>query len=827
MGDDSVFTVTDLGGNKQLQSNKQLPNTSFYLVTPSTILLEGQWDFYVNLRFNTSNANYVDVYLTADQAALLSPNISGYFVRIGGTSDEVSLFRNESGIITKIIDGQDGTTNSSNNKLSIKVTCSNSGTWNLKCDLSGLNLNYVSQGIVQDTTLSTGGYFGVLITQSTASFVSKHYFDDFYVGPIIYDTTPPMLLSATAIGPHQVDALFSEALNPQSAQHIGNYAIQPLLSVQAATLDSVNKSLVHILPSSPLVNGGTYTLLSTETSDSSLNVSGSQLVPFTFLYAEQPLPGEVIITEFMCDPSPSVGLPEVEYIEIFNKSVKYFDLGGWKLGDASGEGTVHSSWLEPGGYKLLCSTSFIDTFLIPNKISVVSFPSLNNSGDDIVLKDTHGVVLDKVTYTELWYHDALNQNGGYAIERINPNDPCSDLDNWKASIAINGGTPGLVNSVFDPSPDTLAPHIVNALTQSPTQLEVQFSEAMDSASIVNASYIVTPTLEIGQLIIAKSPTYWVTISFSDSIQGSQNYFLTIENASDCSENSKDLSTQFVLPETPAFGDVVVNEIMYNPLTGGSDWIELYNLSNKIFDLKGWQFANFDYDTIANVETIGAHIYLNPMHYIVLGKDSVFVKQHYPFHVPGTFEYLELPSYNNDSGTVYLIYDSIIMDKVSYNDDWHFQLLNSTDGVSLERIDPFGESTNRNNWHSAAESIGFATPGDKNSQFRPAINNGDFNYTSSSVSPDNDGFEDVLQINYTLSEPGVLGNFSIYDAQGKKIKELFSSELLATSGTFSWDGITDAHVTAAIGVYVGVFECYSITGGLIYTKTKAFVVAGKL
>jgi hypothetical protein len=108
-----------------------------------------------------------------------------------------------------------------------------------------------------------------------------------------------------------------------------------------------------------------------------------------------------------------------------------------------------------------------------------------------------------------------------------------------------------------------------------------------------------------------------------------------------------------------------------------------------------------------------------------------------------------------------------------------------------------------------------------------INNGDFNYTSSSVSPDNDGFEDVLQINYTLSEPGLLGNFSIFDAQGKKIKELFASELLATSGTFSWDGITDAHITAAIGVYVGVFECYSITGGLIYTKTKAFVVAGKL
>jgi hypothetical protein len=826
-GDDSVFMVTDIAGNKQLQSNKQLPNTTFYLVTPSHTLLEGQWDFYVNLRFNTSSANYVDIYLTADQSDLLNPSMSGYFVRIGGTLDEVSLFRNDSGIISKIIDGQDGITNTSNNKLNIKVTCSSNGTWNLKCDLNGLGINYVSQGTVLDTTLSVSAFFGILITQSTASFVTKHYFDDFYVGPIIYDTTPPVLISATATGSSRIDVLFSEALNPASAQNISNYAIQPFLSVQAATLDLVNKSLVHILLSSPLVNGGTYTLFSTAISDTSINVSGNQLVPFTFLYGEQPLPGDVIITEFMCDPSPSVGLPEAEYVEIFNKSGKYFDIGGWTLGDASGDGTIHTSWLEPGGYKILCSMSFLDTFLISNKVAVTGFPSLNNSGDDIVLKDTHGVVLDKLTYTEVWYHDDIKKNGGYSIERINLNDPCSDIDNWSASNDLNGGTPGFISSVYDASPDTVNPHIINVLAQSPTQLAVQFSEAMDSASLVNADYVFTPTLLAQQVKVPKNPSNEVFIAFSEPIIGSQYYHVSLENAADCWGNSSTLLTQFVLPENPKKGDLIINEIMYNPLTGGSDWIEVYNISNKVIDLKDWQFANVDNDTIANFKTIADYAFLKPLNYAVFGKDSVFVKQHYPFHVPGTFEYLELPSYNNDSGTVYLIYDSLIMDQVSYNDDWHFQLLNNTDGVSLERLDPLGESTNQNNWHSAAESIGFATPGEQNSQFRPPVNNGDFNYTSSSISPDNDGFEDVLQINYTLTEPGLLGNFSIFDEQGRKIRELFVNELLAISGTFSWDGITDANIKATIGVYVGVFECFSIAEGLIYTKTKAFVVAGKL
>lgn len=827
VGDDSVFIISDIDGTNQLRSNKQLPNTSFYLVTQSNTLLEGQWDFFVNLRFNTSSANYVDVYLTADQADLLSPTNSGYFVRIGGTLDEVSLYRNDFGIMTKIIDGQDGITNTSNNKLSIKVTCSSSGIWDLKCDLNGLGINYVPQGTILDTTLSTSAYFGILLIQSTASFVSKHYFDDFYVGPIIYDTTSPILISATAIASNQVDVLFSEPINPQSAQNSSNYGIQPFMSIQAATLDSANKSLVHLLPSNPLENGGTYTLFSTAIADTSLNVSNNQFVPFIFLYAEQPLPGDVIITEFMCDPSPSIGLPEVEYVELFNKSSKYFDLSEWKLGDASGDGTIHSSWLEPGGYKLVCTTSFVDTFLISNKVSVTGFPSLNNAGDDIVLKDTHGVVLDKITYTESWYHDDVKNSGGYSIERINLNDPCSDGDNWSASISLNGGTPGFINSVFDASTDTINPHIINAITNSQNQLEIQFSEPMDSASLVNASYTAMPMLDIQQVVMLQSPPTEVFIEFSEPIPGSHYYHVTIENAADCWENSSSLSTQFVLPDIPVFGDVIINEIMYNPLTGGSDWVELFNTSSKIIDMKGWQFANDENDTPANSEAIIEHVYLNPLSYVVFGKDSVFVKQHYPFHGSGTFEYLELPTYTNDSGTVYLLYDSTIMDRVSYTDTWHFQLLDNTDGVSLERIDPNGVSNNQNNWHSAAEAIGFATPGEKNSQFRPVLSSGDFTYTSSSVSPDNDGFEDFLQINYMLTESGLIGKFSIFDEQGRKIRELFANELLATSGTFSWDGITDAHVKATIGVYIGVFECFSITGGLFYTKTKAFVVAGKL
>jgi hypothetical protein len=271
----------------------------------------------------------------------------------------------------------------------------------------------------------------------------------------------------------------------------------------------------------------------------------------------------------------------------------------------------------------------------------------------------------------------------------------------------------------------------------------------------------------------------------------------------------------------------INEILQNPKNGGQDWVELYNNSSKVINLKDWQLANFDDDTIANFKTIFDNFLLEPNEYVVVGKDSNFVKMTYPFAVPGRFLYAELPSYNNDSGTVYLIYNQEVIDKVSYLDAWHFDLLDDTDGVSLERIDPNGASSSEFNWHSAAESIGFATPGRKNSQFLPALSNGKINLTSEVISPDSDGFEDILQINYQMSEPGLLGKITIYDDRGRLIRTLFSNELLATSGFFTWDGTTDEQVKASIGVYVLIFEAFSTNGGVFFTNKLAVTVAGKL
>jgi hypothetical protein len=825
IGDDSVFTVVSVSGNMRLRSNKLLTNSSYYLSTASSVFTDAQWEFFVNLQFNTSSANYVDVFLTATEANLFSSTLSGYFVRIGGTADEISLYRKQSGTNTKIIDGTDGITNVSNSNLKIKVVRTALGDWTLQRDNSGSGNSYTTEGQINDVLVNGSAFFGFAITHSTLSFIQKHFFDDIYVGPIIYDLTPPELTSASAISSTQLDVLFNEPLDPATAENALNYTLNPSLPISGAVLDVTNPALVHLTTASALTNGGFYTLNATGIADEALNTSGAQSTSFTYLFAETPVAGDVIINEFMADPSPSVGQPELEYIEIHNVSTKYFNLNGWKVGDGPTMGSIQNDWLIPGGYKVLCATSSTGSFA--QSVAVSSFPSLNNAGDSIILKDNTGSIIDALYFTDSWYNDDAKAAGGFSLERINPQDPCSAADNWTASAASNGGTPGVQNSVFDNSPDLLAPDIIELTATAPNLLEIRFSENLDSLSLVNTGIITSPTLSVLTRFITGTYADAMTLQFNENIVPGTVYTILLSSLSDCWMNSADRNGQFILPDEPISGEVILNEILFDPITGGSDWIEVFNNSNKVFDLKGWEIANYDNDTIDNNKVIETHFFLLPGMYAVIGEDSAFVLSQYPFAVPGSFVFSDLPSLNVDSSTVYLLYGNEQIDKVSYTDDWHFKLLDVTDGVSLERIDPSGGSSDQFNWHSAAEAVGFATPGAKNSQYYPAIQNGSFSFSSATVSPDNDGFEDILQVAYEMSEAGLLGTFTIYDDRGRKIRELFANELLGSSGNFNWDGVTDDNVKASIGTYVAVFEAFSLEGGMLFTGRKAFTVAGRL
>src|SRR5690606_11609988 len=149
-------------------------------------------------------------------------------------------------------------------------------------------------------------------------------------------------------------------------------------------------------------------------------------------------------------------------------------------------------------------------------------------------------------------------------------------------------------------------------------------------------------------------------------------------------------------------DIVINEILFNPRPNGVDFVELINRSNKYIDLKNWQLANLQNDTVSNRKTITVNYILAPQQIVAITTNPEIVKQHYPAHDPNAFlQISSLPTFNDKDGTVILLNPAKqVMDSLTYNEKMHFALLDSKDGVSLERIRTDGP-TERNNFHSAA------------------------------------------------------------------------------------------------------------------------------
>ena len=826
-GDGGLFTIASG------ELNSQSPGAAtYYLSTPSALASDAQWEFFIDLQFATSGANFVDVYLMSD-ATDLNTTSNGYFIRLGGTSDEISLYSIVGGAPAIIIDGVDGLINSSSsNPFNIRVTRDVSNLWNLEYD-DGATGSFVSAGTVTDASVTSSSFFGILIEQSSAaSPVNSHFFDNFTVGNIPVDVTAPNVNSVAVISITQLDVLFSEPVNQTTAENTTNYSASSGLGSPAiATQDATNPALVHLTFSTSFTNGQIDTLTVETVEDLSSNTMVTEDKTFMYFVPATPSFRDVVINEIFADPSPQLGLPAADFIELYNASDSIFDLNGWVFSDAAASEALGTYILLPGEYVVIADDNYIFDFSVyPNVLFVASFPALNISGDDLTLQDNLSNTIDQVSYSDSWYQDAIKDDGGYSLEQINPTIPCVNSSNWIGANLTAYGTPGTINSVYDGTPDATTPSIITSDVLSATTVDLCFDETIDTSNIVISQFSCSGGITVTNLIIYPSANC-ISLTLSPVIDTGIVYTLTLNGMGDCSGNLvSNSTTQIILPHTGAIGDLIINEVLFNPFTGGDDFVEIYNNSEKYLDLYNWKLANWDDGIIDNFKAITAHKLMRPDDYIVLTKDSSDIQSNYLNAIFGNFVQLaSLPTYSNDSGTVFLILpdlDSTVCDYFSYDEDLQFGLINNPDGISLERIDfdrPTNESTN---WHSAAESVGWATPGLENSQYYPGqITSDAVSVEPEIFSPDNDGIDDVLNINYTMANPGFVGNVTIFDANGRVIRSLVQNELLAAAGTVSWDGLNNKREKARVGMYIVYFEVFDLEGNVSGVK-KTCVVASK-
>jgi hypothetical protein len=828
-GDQSQFIVNS---SDQLQLASSGENIS-YLSTPVVLSDSNEWKIWIKLSFAPSDNNNARIYLFSDQADLKG-SLNGYYLKLGenGSLDAIELYRQSGNTSTLICRGTDGLVSASF-AIRIRVTRSESGLWKIFADPAG-GQNFQLETSGSDNTYNTSGWFGVYCKYTTSNS-TKFYFDDIYAGPVIVDIVPPEVTAVSVVSQASVDVVFSEIVEQSSASNIANYTAAPGLGQPlSATPDITDKSLVHLVFAQPFASGTLYTLTIDGVRDVAGNTMQHSEKQFAFYQAST---FDILINEIMADPDPPVSLPNFEYVELFNRSNFPVSIGGWTLILGSAEKELDDITMLPGSYLILADEDSRQSLESYGPFAGFSSFIITNTGGDIVLLDSEGRMIHNVSYTEDWYRDNYKKEGGWSLEQIDPMNPCGDANNWKASSDLAGGTPGKQNSVYSANPDLIPPQIQRITVDDSVTLTVYFSEAIDSILMRNpTTYIIDN--QIGNPITALPlfPDYRsVTLGLPDALGDGIIYTLSLTTPmKDCAGNltATEISAIFAIPSIASPLDIILNEILFDPKITGVDFVEIYNRSSKVIDLRNLTLANIDSTSgnLSSVKNITSNGYLFfPGTYLVLTTDPEKVKSEYYTSNPSGFIKMEsLPTMNNEDGTIAIAHkNGEIIDWFAYNANMQFALLKSVDGVSLERISASRPTRDVTNWHSAAETVGYATPGYINSQTSGELAGGNPVALSPDIfSPDNDGHNDFLNIDYSFETPGYMINVTVYDASGRLIRNLINNEMCGISGTYSWDGTTNDRQKAAIGYYLVYTEIFDLNGKVKHYKNTT-VLGGKL
>lgn len=661
----------------------------------------------------------------------------------------------------------------------------------------------------------------------------------------VFDNTPdtqaPSLVSLTVTAADSLRVCFDESMELSFASNPANYDAGVLGTAQTATPIGPDYLCVDLFFSTPFDTGTVYTMNISNAADCKSNAAG--ILTGNFALAGAGAPGGIVITEIFPDADTNVtNMPNVEYIEIYNASASAIDLNGWEITDQGlGNGAdINNASLLPGEYALLTSTGDADEFTAWPTIKIIGvsgFPTLNNGGDDLQLFNNTGVLIDKAYYTDEWHDDENKMGGGWSLEKVDATFPCMNSDNWKSSTDPDGGTPGEANSVAGTFSDIRAPGVDKVVVQDPLVLNVYFTDLMTLTGLDSVeNYVINPGGITPAFAAPVGPCYeQVDLLLPSPLDTHVVYTLFVNSVSDCSGNPIGSANwdEFGIPGVPDSGDVIINEILFNPLTGGSDYVELYNISNKILDLSAMQIGEIyeNTDSIYNADEIGTNQeLLLPQSYVCLTRDKAFqVNAYQPIDVDAIFEMSSFPSYDDSEGEVVIFTDSgIVLDRFYYLDDYHFANLDDDDGVSLERLDFFRATQDESNWHSAASTVNFGTPGYKNSQtLNPNPQEGTVTLNPETFSPDSDGFDDVLGIDYEFPFVGNNARVTIYDDRGRVIKRVAENTLLPTeAGTFTWDGIDENGQKAPVGIYVVLFEVSNPNTGKVSRWKLSAVLAAR-
>jgi hypothetical protein len=542
-------------------------------------------------------------------------------------------------------------------------------------------------------------------------------------------------------------------------------------------------------------------------------------------------PGDIIISEIMADPLPVVSLPGKEYIEIHNRTGFTFNTKGWSLSDGKTSCTFPERIILPGAFMILCQLQDTALFNSYGKTTgLKSFPALTDGGKILFIRDKASKLIHGIEYSSDWYGDALKNDGGWSLEIIDTDYPFYQEGNWHASVSKEGGTPGRLNSVSNENPDNIFSGIENVFPVDSKNISIKFSETIIDLD-KNIKYIEIKDSEISSLFPADPLMREYTAILWEPLQNGRIYILTAGNEiTDFAGNRMQRNTfRFGIPEPVQKGDILFNELLFNPFSGEPDFIEFYNTSKRIIDASDLILVSVNdklKDTSSVVFVSAEKRCILPGDYYAATTDKKSLLERFSSSDPDmVFEVPYLPSMPDDNGHL-ILYDRKLMkiDEVFYDEDMHYSLLSRNEGISLEKIRTNGLSADRSQWHSASGVSGWGTPGVPNSVLSEEPENSDkVVFSSTRITPDNDGNEDFLVIDFTLTGTGNVISITVFDETGSFVKKLTDNQLAGPAASIVWNATAKDEKLVSTGIYIILISVFDDSGKIHKWKKVCTVI----
>jgi regulation of enolase protein 1 (concanavalin A-like superfamily) len=450
-------------------------------------------------------------------------------------------------------------------------------------------------------------------------------------------------------------------------------------------------------------------------------------------------------SEIMYRPKSRADGKNLEFVEIYNSNPWFHDIGGYRI-----SGDIDYTF--PKGTRIE-GNSFIVVAADPQAIESVygikgvfgPYTNTLKTAGTIRFRDEQGTILLEVNYDNKHPWPMGADGTGHSIVLARPSYGENDPRAWEISDVV-GGTPGKYNII---KPTYLQDILINEILAHTEGTNGDFIELYNHSNFTNdiSGCIITDNPDINKFIVPEGtkimPNGYIVFSqsqlgFGLKASGDTVYFKApdgerIIDAVRFGAQPNGISygrfpngaNDFYLLKVPTPGapnsdifihDIVINEIMYNPISRNDDdqYIELYNKGTNAINLGGWRFVD-GIDFVFPSNTI-----IQPDSYLVVAKNVTNLLAKYPQlnsgNTVGNFSgslahngervALAMPDYDystNNNGRITTNINYVVICEVTYRDGGRWGEWADGGGSSLELIDPRANPRLAFNWADSDET----------------------------------------------------------------------------------------------------------------------------